>query len=216
MGGGLIEWVRQFYNYNEPYSYEMIEKDALGSSLGAGGLIFLPYLLGERMPVWDSNVRSAFWGLERFHTRREMTRAVLESTGFIALDMMRSVEKIGVNISDIRFSGGLSRIDLVSQIKADITNRKILVLSDHETTAIGAAMLVLTGQKIIPSWTKAVECFVSIRMIAYPNKKNHEKYLEVFKLYKNLYAVTKNLFAEQRMHLIKNVLEKQDTKIEKL
>ena len=215
MGGGLIEWVKQCYYQNEPYPYEVIEMDARESRLGAGGLIFLPYLMGERAPVWNPDARGAFWGLERFHTRREMTRAVFESTGFITLDLLMSVEESGVNVGDIRVSGGLTRVNLVNQIKADVTGRSILVLSDFETTAIGAAILSLVGQGVISSFEEAAEQFVAIRMIVHPDRKNHEKYKEIFKLYKELYLSTKDIFT-RRMNLINNVLERHDMKIENL
>ena len=215
LGGGLIEWVKQCYYQNETYPYEVLEKDARDSTLGAGGLIFLPYLLGERAPLWDSDARGSFWGLERFHTRRDMTRAVLESTGFIVLDMLHSVEETGVEVGNIRVSGGLTRVNLVSQIKADVTGRSILVLSEFETTAMGAAMLVFVGQKAIPNFETAVARFVNIRMVVHPDKKNHTKYQELFKLYKELYYTTKNLFTK-RMHLVQNVLERHETTIENL
>jgi len=215
IGGGLIEWVKQCYYHNESYPYEVLEKDARESTLGAGGLIFLPYLLGERAPLWDPDARGAFWGLERFHTRREMTRAVLESTGFIVLDLLNSVEETGVSVGNIRVSGGLSRVNLVSQIKADVTGRSIHVLSEFETTSIGAAVLALVGQRAIHNIEEAVERFVAVRMVVNPDMKNHRKYLEIFKLYKELYLSTKDMFAK-RTHLIKNVLERHDTTIENL
>ena len=129
MGGGLIEWVKQCYYQNEMLPYELMEKDASEASLGAGGVIFLPYLLGERAPIWDHNARGVFFGLERMHTRKEMTRAVLESTGFIDLDMIAAIEEVGLKINTIRLSGGLARLNTVSQIKSDITGREVQVLS---------------------------------------------------------------------------------------
>ena len=96
LGGGLIEWVKQCYYQNEALPYELMEKDAGEASLGAGGIIFLPYLLGERAPIWDNNARGVFFGLERMHTRKEMTRAVFESAGFIDLDMIGAIEKTGL------------------------------------------------------------------------------------------------------------------------
>ncbi|MDE6363004.1 MAG: hypothetical protein K2L86_01860, partial [Lachnospiraceae bacterium] len=146
MGGGLIEWVKQCYYQNESLPYELMEKDANEADIGAGGVIFLPYLLGERAPIWDSDARGVFFGLERMHTRKEMTRAVFESTGFIDLDMIAAIEETGIKIKRIRLSGGLARINLIAQIKADITGREIQALSEFETTSMGAAMMVFYGQ----------------------------------------------------------------------
>lgn len=215
MGGGLIEWVKQCYYQNEFLPYELMEKDAGEASLGAGGVVFLPYLLGERAPIWDSNARGVFFGLERMHTRKEMTRAVFESTGFIDLDMIEAIEEAGVKINAIRLSGGLARINLVSQIKADITGRKVKVLSDFETTAAGAAMIALYGQGIYSSLEEAAEKFVKIRMIICPDEKNHEKYKELYWLYKETYHTLKPLFSK-RMDITKRLYNNKRIKIENL
>lgn len=199
LGGGLIEWVKQCYYQNEMLPYELMEKDAGEASLGAGGVIFLPYLLGERAPIWDSSARGVFFGLERMHTRKEMTRAVFESTGFIDQDMINAIEETGLKIHRIRLSGGLARLNLISQIKADITGREVEVLSEFETTATGAAMMALYGQGIYGSLQEAAEKFVKVRMIIRPDQKNHEKYLELYQLYKETYGTLKPLFPKRKM-----------------
>lgn len=215
LGGGLIEWVKQCYYQNEQLPYELMEKDAGEASIGAGGVIFLPYLLGERAPIWDNCARGVFFGLERMHTRKEMTRAVFESTGFIDLDMIGAIEDAGVEIKTIRLSGGLARLNLISQIKADITGREIQILSEFETTATGAAMIVLFAQKIYGSLQEAAENFVKIRMIIKPELKNHEKYQEIYKLYKETYHTLKPLFS-RRMELTERLYGSKRIKIENL
>lgn len=215
LGGGLIEWVKQCYYQNEMLPYELMEKDAGEASLGAGGVIFLPYLLGERAPIWDSSARGVFFGLERMHTRKEMTRAVFESTGFIDLDMISAIEETGLKIDKIRLSGGLARLNLISQIKADITGKEVEVLSEFETTATGAAMIALFGQGIYSSLQEAAEKFVRVRMIIRPDPKNHEKYRELYKLYKETYSTLKPLFPK-RMRLTEKLYSKKRIKIENL
>lgn len=215
LGGGLIEWVKQCYYQNEMLPYELMEKDAGEASLGAGGVIFLPYLLGERAPIWDSSARGVFFGLERMHTRKEMTRAVFESTGFIDLDMISAIEETGLKIDKIRLSGGLARLNLISQIKADITGKEVEVLSEFETTATGAAMIALFGQGIYSSLQEAAEKFVRVRMIIRPDSKNHEKYRELYQLYKETYSTLKPLFPK-RMRLTEKLYSKKRIKIENL
>ncbi|MDF2565865.1 MAG: Xylulokinase [Massilibacillus sp.] len=215
LGGGLIEWVKQCYYQNEKYPYEVMEKDAGESLLGAGGLIFLPYLLGERAPVWNNEARGVFFGLERMHTRKEMTRAVFESAGFIDMDMMQAIEETGVKVNTIRLSGGLARINLISQIKADITGKDVLVLSEFETTATGAAMLALIGAGEFTDLKVAADCFASVRMIIKPNKVNHQKYQEIFGLYKDTYATVKDLF-RKRLEVVNHIYPKREVKIENL
>lgn len=215
LGGGLIEWVKQCYYQNEAFPYELMERDAGEAELGAGGVIFLPYLLGERAPIWDYNARGVFFGLERMHTRKEMTRAVFESAGFIDLDMIAAIEETGLKVNTIRLSGGLARLNLISQIKADITGREILVLSEFETTATGAAMIALYGQKVYVSLKEAAEQFVGVRMLIRPNRKNHLKYQDLYGLYKETYETLKPLFP-RRMEITEKLYRKKQIRIENL
>lgn len=215
LGGGLIEWVKQCYYQNETLPYELMEKDAAEASLGAGGVIFLPYLLGERAPIWDSNARGVFFGLERMHTRKEMTRAVFESTGFIDLDMIGAIEETDIKIEKIRISGGLARLNLISQIKADITGREIEVLSEFETTATGAAMMALYGQGVYASLQEAAEGFVKVRMIIRPDQKNHEEYQELYHLYRETYRTLKPLFPK-RTALAEKLYSRKKVRVENL
>lgn len=215
LGGGLIEWVKQCYYQNETLPYELMEKDAAEASLGAGGVIFLPYLLGERAPIWDSDARGVFFGLERMHTRKEMTRAVFESTGFIDLDMIGAIEETDIKIEKIRISGGLARLNLISQIKADITGREIEVLSEFETTATGAAMMALYGQGVYASLQEAAESFVKVRMIIRPDQKNREEYQELYHLYQETYKTLKPLFPK-RMALAEKLYSRKKVRVENL
>lgn len=215
LGGGLIEWVKQCYYTNEIYPYEVMEKDAGEAQPGAGGVIFLPYLLGERAPIWNPEARGVFFGLERMHTRKEMTRAVFESTGFIDMDMIQAIEATGMQVKKIRFSGGLARLNLIAQIKADITGLDIEVLSEFETTSTGAAMLALLGMGKFSDLRAAAEVFAAVRMIVKPNSINHKKYQELFRLYKDTYQTLAQLFKE-RMDIIHRIYSKHEVKIENL
>ncbi|WMC93872.1 xylulokinase [Kineothrix sp. MB12-C1] len=215
LGGGLIEWVKQCYYQNEVYPYEIMEKEAGESVLGAKGLVFLPYLLGERAPIWDDNARGVFFGIERMHTRKDMTRAVFESTGYIDMDMIAAVEETGTKIKSVRLSGGLARINLISQIKADILGRDILVLSEFETTSTGAAMMVLLGKGYFSDLREAAERFVSVRMIIKPNMTNHQKYIYMYELYKDTYRTVKELYV-RRKKIIKEMVDDREVRIENL
>ncbi len=197
LGGGLIEWIKQCYYIGERHPYELMECEAGESTLGADGLIFIPYLLGERAPIWDSTVRGMFFGIERYHTRKDMTRAVFESTGFIDMDFISAIEKTGMKIKSIRVSGGLARINLVNQIKADITGKEIKVLNDFETTASGAAMMAFEGAGVFSDMKKAADMFSDVRMVIKPDYQSHVKYQKIYGLYKQIYAETKNLFASR-------------------
>ena len=215
LGGGLIEWVKQCYYLKEEYPYEVMEREACESDVGARGIIFLPYLLGERAPIWNDNVRGMFFGLERMHTRKDMTRAVFESAAFIDMSFIEEISKMGVEVNSVRISGGLARINTVSQIKADVLNKDILVLSEFETTATGAAMIALHGQGVFKSLKEAADKFATIRMIIKPNEENHQKYMKLYQLFKEIYEVNKDLF-KKRIDILESIRTDRDFKIENL
>ena len=215
LGGGLIEWVKQCYYQKEEYPYEIMEKDAGESEIGARGLIFLPYLLGERTPLWDDNARGVFFGLERMHTRKDMTRAVFESAGYIDLNIIEAINETGVDIQSVRLSGGLTRINLISQIKADVLGTDVMVLSEFETTASGAAMMVLLGQGEYGSLKQIAEKFAIVRMIIKPNVENNKKYSYIYELYKDTYRTLKELFVA-RTQMLEKIRSDREVQIENL
>lgn len=96
-----------------------MEKEAAEADVGAKGLIFLPYLLGERAPIWNDDARGVFFGLERMHTRKDMTRAVFESAGFIDMDMKNAIEETGIKIKQVRLSGGLARLKIAGWLRVE-------------------------------------------------------------------------------------------------
>lgn len=215
LGGGLIEWVKQCYYQNDVVPYEIMEKDARESGVGANGLVFLPYLLGERAPLWDHNARGVFFGLERTHTRKDMTRAVFESTGFATLALLDVLQDHGLEVKRIRSSGGLARVHLISQIKADVSGREVLVLDEFETTALGAAIMVGVGQGLHRDYSEASRRMVNVRMIIRPNQKNHDRYKAMYRLYHRVYAALKPVFAE-RIDIVSQLYRNAETRIENL
>ena len=149
------------------------------------------------------------------HTRKDMTRAVFESTGFIDLSIIEAIKESGVEVSSVRLSGGLARINLISQIKADILGKDVLILSEFETTASGAAMIALTGQGVYPDIKSAAEKFAIIRMIIKPNMVNNKKYMYMYELYKETYKTLEPLF-KKRNELISNLKNEKEIQIENL
>lgn len=214
LGGGLIEWVKQCYYSKEEYPYEVMEKEAAESEIGARGIIFLPYLLGERAPIWNDSARGTFFGLERMHTRKDMTRAVFESAAFIDCTMMEAIGEMTDEVKTIRLSGGLARVNLISQIKADVTGKPVSVLSEFETTSSGAAMMVLNSQEEM-TFEELSALFSQIRMTIHPDMKNHEKYSVIYTLFKETYQTLLPLY-KRRIELLNDVRSAGETQIENL
>lgn len=214
LGGGLIEWSKQCFFSREDYPYEVMEKEAKESSFGARGLIFLPYLMGERAPLWDAAARGVFFGLERYHTRGDMAEAVLESAGFTIRTLLEAIECCGASIGRIRVSGGLTRISHVSQLKADITGREIAVVDEFETTALGAALITAVGVGLIPNTLEASKR-VRVRMVIHPDSQRSQTFEQLFSLYRETYQALKPVFARRR-EILSNLREVVEASITNL
>jgi len=214
LGGGLIEWTKQCFFDGEKHPYEVMEKEASESPLGAKGLICLPYLMGERAPLWDVNARGVLFGLERHHRRGDMAKAVFESTGFSLLSIQKIIEELGVSVRHIRVSGGLARIQHICQLKADITGKEIYVLDEFESTALGAFILAMVGQKVFASLADASR-LVSVREIVLPNAARHARYAKIYAMFVSLYHRLKESFQE-RQALLNDIYEEKTERIENL
>ena len=216
--GGLLEWVKQCF-YGESYQkdndflYKLMEDEARQSSLGAQGMIFLPYLLGERVPFWDPHVRGIFFGVERFHQRKDFVRSAFEATAFQAKLMLNSLEDHKIKIKTIKMSGGLSDIELICQLRADIIGRPIDVIEERESTALGAFILIQRARRKIKSISESSR-IVKLRKTFTPNKKNNYLYNKVFKMYEDLYTLNQKLFKKRYQFI--NILSKEGKVVENL
>lgn len=181
LGGGLIEWLlHTFYSENEYHELETLKTHMSAKT----GLLFLPYLLGERAPIWDNQIRGAFLGIERFHTKQDMARAVLESAAFVLRHLLEIIEENDIRIEKIYASGGLSKIDLVNQIKADVTGKEVLKVKETEATSVGAYIL---ARKAIDPDFDAKE-FIEVEKVYTPDESTKDIYATAFELFKSAYG----------------------------
>jgi xylulokinase len=147
-GGDSLRWfVEAFIDPDAgPDGFSTFEQEAAGAPAGAGGLVFLPYLLGERSPVWDERVRGAFARIDRAHRRPHFARAVVEGLGHCVRHLLELGEAVGgVPAATLRACGGGARSALVNQVKADILQRPVETLEVPEAGTLGAAMLAAIG-----------------------------------------------------------------------
>ncbi len=187
LGGGIIEWLKQaFYDENDKNVYYIMENNAHQISMGAHGIVFLPYMLGERAPFKSPNARGTFFGVDRASTIKEFSRAVFESTAYVTNDLLQLILKNGVEVDSLSVSGGLARFDLINQIKADVTNKRIKVIENFESTAVGAFILLLLSLNKFNSVEEAASKIIRVRKIINPSEANHVIYKEFFEFYKSL------------------------------
>ena len=122
----------------------------------AGEVVFLPYLAGERSPLWNPDARGVFFGLSFATTRGQMIRAVMEGVAFSLRHNLDTAEAAGVYAGTLRATGGSCNSPVWMQIKADITGRRIEVPQAETAAAWGAAILAGIGSDVFESWEEAV------------------------------------------------------------
>ncbi|TFG58515.1 MAG: hypothetical protein E4H36_15295 [Spirochaetales bacterium] len=191
--GKALEWIKKITG-KEHVSYEELFKDIENLPAGSGSLVFLPYLTGERAPIWDSDARGVFMGLTLSHGRQEMTRAVVESVGFAIRHVLSVMEDMGLEIMDLRITGSQAKSGIWNQIKADITGKNILVPMWKESELTGDMCIALYRMGKYPDLASAADSMVKIEKIYSPDPANRETYDRLFGVYRDSYEGLKEVF----------------------
>ncbi len=196
--GKSIDWYIKNIIGNDKKQNEMILKNNKNAVSKIKPLIFLPYIEGERSPIWDSSARGIFFGLNSQHSRFDLYQAILEGIGFSILqnfEILRSISNQD-NIPDyLRVSGGGAENNHLNQIKADILGKEVIKLRGYESGLLGGAILAMMGLKIY-SFNEAVKQMVHVDRIFQPNMEKHHHYSRLFLIYKKLYQNNLELFKE--------------------
>ena len=200
--GGSLRWFRDTLADVEVATakqisadpYELITRAANNVAAGCEGLIFLPYLTGERCPYPDPYARGVFFGLTLRSNRASMARAVLEGVSFGLRDSLEIFRGIGVNPTEIRLSGGGAKSTLWRQIQADIFNSNCVTINIDEGPAFGVALLAGVGAGIYPTVQEACARTIKVTDSTPPKVENVEVYDKTYPIYRNLYAHLKDDF----------------------
>ncbi len=177
--------------------YELLNDQAAarpGRARG-GAIFFLPYLTGERAPYYDSDAKGAWVGLTVRHGRPHLVRSILEGASYAMRDSLELIREMGVNIEQIRVSGGGARSSLWRQIQADIYGVDVHTVNATEGPAVGVALLAMVGAGAFSSVPEA--CDATIRLVDQTKvepqvKAFHDK---AYVLYKKLYQDLRESFA---------------------
>jgi xylulokinase len=189
---GSLRWYRD--TFTPQLAYDNLLAPAEDIAAGADGLIFLPYLTGERTPYPDPLARGAFVGLTVRHGLAHCTRAVLEGVAFGLRDSFELMKAVGLaEIKQVRVTGGGARSPLWRQILADILGTELVTVSCGEGAAYGAALLAATGAGIFRNVSEACASAIQITGTVGPGSTKHI-YDELYPLYRNLYPVLKSNF----------------------
>lgn len=160
------------------------EMDALAASVeaGAGGMLFHPYLQGERAPYWDASLRGDFIGLTMGHTRAHFARALYEGIAFSICDMLRAAQALGLVYGTIRLMGGGARSATWRQIIADVTGLTVEVMENSDAS-FGVALVAGIGVGVFQSPRDAVARCVRRVSVCVPNAGRYEVYARLFEIY---------------------------------
>jgi xylulokinase len=173
--------------------YDSLTKEAAAIPAGADGVLWAPYLMGERTPHLDAEVRGALIGLSASHGRGHIIRAILEGVAFSLKDTLTIFAEIGVPVHDIRLGGGGARSPLWRQIQADVYAKPVSLLAAEEGAAYGAAILARVGAGICPSVDEACDKFVHVSSVVKTEKESSDKLQQQYKVYRAIYPALKQI-----------------------
>ena len=180
-GGGALRWFREQMMSN--MSFDEITAEAENVAPGSDGVIFLPYMAGERSPIWNPDAKGVFYGLSYDKSRAHMIRALLEGVGFALNHNLLVAKEAGANVDILSAMGGAANSVLWTQIKADITGHTIEVPTSDTATTLGAAILAGIGTGVYSGYEEAIKKTIVITRVQTPNPENHEIYKEAMKKY---------------------------------
>ncbi|MGC9316652.1 MAG: xylulokinase [Armatimonadota bacterium] len=202
--GGSLRWLRDALCGPEVEiarnmgidAYELMTEQAAQAPAGSEGLVFLPYLTGERTPYPNPNARGVFFGLSLRHGKPHLIRAVLEGVAYGLQDSFEIIRQMGVQIDEVRASGGGARSRLWRQIQTDVTGFPHCLINVDEGPAYGVALLAAVGAGIYGSVEEA--CEATIRTVDTPrvNERSHRLYRGYHRLYQQLYRQVESSYDE--------------------
>ena len=200
--GGSFRWFRDVLGAEEKNlaalldkdAYEILTEEAAQVEPGGEGLVFLPYLTGERTPHADPYARGVFFGLTLKHRKNEMVRAVMEGVTFGMRDSFEIIREMGIPIEEVMAIGGGAKSPLWRKIQADIYQVPLYQVQVDEGPAFGAALLAAVGKGVFSNVEQACQKAVRVMDKVYPDFQKGTRYDEIYQIYKDLYPALKPFY----------------------
>ncbi|HEX8684996.1 MAG TPA: FGGY-family carbohydrate kinase, partial [Pyrinomonadaceae bacterium] len=196
-GAGLsLRWFRDQFGAGlddgrDPY--ERLTEEAAAAPAGSDGLLWAPYLMGERTPHLDPHARAALVGLTASHTRAHVVRAILEGVAFSLRDTLSVFAEMGVPVESIRLGGGGARSALWRQIQADVYGRAVELVEADEGAAYGAALLAGVGAGAWGTVEEAAASTVRVRERVAPDAETARLMGERYEAFQKLYPALRDI-----------------------
>jgi len=200
--GGSFQWFRNRLGQLERAiakkrncdPYEIMTAEAAKAPAGSEGLFFLPYLTGERTPHADPYARGCWIGLSVRHTKNHLIRSVMEGATFAMRDSLEIIRELGIEVKEIRLSGGGARSSLWRQMQADIYGFPVCTINATEGPAFGAALLAGVGTGVFSSVEEACRATIRVTSRTEPTEANVNLYNRYYPQYRQLYQSLKEDF----------------------
>ncbi|MHA1505638.1 MAG: gluconokinase [Candidatus Asgardarchaeia archaeon] len=198
--GLSLKWFKENFGYPTIFTeerktlYGLISKEA--ESAKPASVIFLPYLSGERCPIWDPLARGVVFGLDLTTSRGEIARSVMEGVAFALRSIMSVIEENGLKVEEVRIGGGGSRSELWCQIHADVLNKRVVKTEVEEASSLGAAIFASVSSGDFKNVEEAVDNMVRVGREYSPREEFTKIYDLAFQIYLKLYDRLKDLFPD--------------------
>ena len=189
--GSIIRWFRN--EFAPDLSYRELDAEAATVAPGAGGLIVLPYFLGEKTPIFDPLARGLVFGLTLSHTRAHVYRAILEGIAYGFYHHLEVLAERGLIARRARVTNGGARSDLWRQIAAHVLGLPLEQIAHHPGSSLGAAFVAGMGVGVFDDWAE-IERYIKITGVSEPDRAYHERYRQMFGLYREVYESLKDRF----------------------
>lgn len=183
-GGAVIRWFNE--EILELDGYEELDKLIDTSVAGESSVICLPYMVGQRCPIWNDNTTGVIMGLKPTTSRRDFARAVIEGTTYGSRHVLSIAEEEGVEISSVKITGGSANSAVWVQIFSDVLDKPIEIPGAVDLPPLGVAIAAAYGVGAIKSFDEAI-AKIPTRAHFEPDAENHEYYSDMYKVFRNLY-----------------------------
>lgn len=200
--GASLKWYRDQIGFSEtekdakidPYKY--MDSLAENTATGFNKLLFLPYMAGERAPIWDTYARGVFFGLNHSTTKGQMIRAMMEGAAFSLYHNIKEAEDSGIEIDTLRAVGGGSKSPIWLKIKASVINKPITTLANSSNGTFGNIILAGLGVNIYSDIRDVLAQNLKLKQTFNPDPQLHSYYEKLYRVYRNVYEHVKDDFKQ--------------------
>ncbi len=177
-------------------SYSEIDNECKKLPIGCEELLYLPYLMGERTPILDSDARGVFFGLSAMHTKFHMARSVIEGVSYSLYSCLEVLDEVGVETNEMALCGGGGKSKFWHEMIADIYGKNVKTMLSNEGASLGAAILGGVASGVYSSVADGCDKAVKENSVMTPDMNKHSKYMKYYSIYKSIYPGVKNCFKQ--------------------